>query len=325
MIYDIFDCKVRPEKGRPRSNIYTGTGAQYSVLEGACEELIKGQAANSIHAIVCDPPFGVNINKDWDSLLPTKEVWAECYRVLKPGGYLLFFGQPSMMANTFDIMSKTDFDFRDIIIWCYQGTHPKGFKTDDEAFRSRIRNVYNPVFVYRKKLEGTEEQNWKNYRTNLFNINDTRMVYKGDHTSIIKKFEDTGKKHVQSDIKSNTFGGMKQKGWVPDARGSIATNVIYCPRPTRDERTINGKIENEHETLKPVSLMCFLIKLVTNSPEQVVLDIYCGSGSTGMACRKNNRAFIGYDKDPHWVDVAKFRIKNVFDLEEKHFNKTKSV
>lgn len=325
MIFDFIDSGYRPEKGRPRANIYTGNGSQCSVLEGKCEDLLEQQDDNSIHAIVCDPPYAVNINKNWDRALPTVDVWNACERVLKPGGHLLFFGQPSMMSTIFNILSQTNLDFRDMLIWCYQGTHPKGYKTPDEAFRSRIRNVYNPIFIYRKKLAGTEEQNWKNYRTNLFNINDTRMAYKGDHSSIIKKFEETGEKHLQSKTESNTFGGMKRKGWVPDARGSIATNVVHCPRPTKTERTINGQIDNVHETLKPVSLMSFLIKLVTNSPEQVVLDIYCGSGTTGMACRKNNRMFLGFEKDPHWVEVSKFRIKHVFDLDDKHFNKTKQV
>lgn len=325
MILDFIENEYRPEKGRLRSNIFTGDGSPYSVLEGKCEDLLKDQKDNSIHAIVCDPPYAVNINKNWDKALPSAEVWNECERVLKPGGHVLFFGQPSMMAATFSIMAQTKLEFRDMIIWCYQGTHPKGYKTPDEAFRSRIRNVYNPIFVYRKKLEGTEEQNWKNHRTNLFNINDTRMAYKGDHGSIIRKFEETGEKHLQSEKDSNTFGALKRKGWVPDARGSIATNVIHCPRPTKDERTINEQIENAHETLKPVSLMSFLVRLVTNSPEQTVLDIYCGSGTTGMACRKNNRVFLGFEKSSHWVDVAKFRIKHVFELDEKHFNKTKQV
>ena len=152
------------------------------------------------------------------------------------------------------------------------------------------------------------------------------MVYKGDHTSIIKKFEETGVKHFQSeDADNNTFKNMKRKGWVPDARGSIATNVVYCPRPTKTERTMNGIVNNTHETLKPVALMDFLVKLVTNSPEQILLDIYCGSGSTGICCRRNNIRFIGYEKDPHWVEVAKTRIKNAFILDANFFQKLRQV
>ena len=324
--FDIFDGTSRPVKGRPRSEIYTGSGSQYSVLEGRCEDLIKELDDSSIHAIICDPPYAVSMNKDWDKALPSADIWNECNRVLKPGGHLLFFGQPTMMAATFKIMEETEFEFRDMFIWCYQGTHPKGYKTSDEAYRSRIRNVYNPIFVYRKKLDGNEESNWKNHRTNLFNINDTRMTYKGDHRSIVRKFEDTGKKHLQSeDGENNTFKNLDRKGWVPDARGSIPTNVIYCPRATTVERTIDGRVVNKHETLKPVALMAYLVRLVTNSPEQIVLDIYCGSGTTGLACRRNGRAFLGFDLNPEWVMVAKERIKYAFALDEVYFNKVKQV
>jgi len=324
MILDIFTKEYEDTK-KSTKNIYTGSGSPFSVLCGSAEDLLSSLEDNSVHAYIFDPPYGVNINKDWDGGLPPSTIWEECFRSLKPGGHLVFFGQPSKIPEIIALLGATPFDFRDMFIWCYQGTHPKGFKTDDGAFRSKIRNIYNPIFVYRKPLEGTEEENWVTYRTNLLNINDTRLGYKGDHSCIVRKYEETGKLHYQSESKSNTFGNLKRKGWVPDARGAIATNVVYCPRPTTEERTINGMVENTHETVKPVALMSFLVRLFTNSPEQLVVDPFCGSGTTGMACRKNNREFKGFDMDKLWVDVSKTRIENVFSLDEKHFNKLRQV
>ena len=47
---------------------------------------------NSVDAIVCDPPYGLAfMGKKWDYDVPGVDIWAECLRVLKPGGHLLAF------------------------------------------------------------------------------------------------------------------------------------------------------------------------------------------------------------------------------------------
>jgi DNA modification methylase len=198
-------------------------------------------------------------------------------------------------------------------IWKYQGTHTKGMKVKegDLMYRSRIRNVFNPVYVFRKELEGNERDNWARYRTNLLNIDSVREPYEGNHSGIIKKFKETGKKHVQSSNPSNTFKNLKQKGWVADPRGREPVNIQYFARATKKERTINGLVDNKHETVKPISLMLWLIKLTTNNVNQVVLDPFCGSGSTGCACRLLNRNFIGIDNDLNSVYVSLERIDNI--------------
>jgi len=263
----------------------------------------------------------VGINKEWDKNMPPAEIWAECSRVLKPGGYCIIFGQPSMSHEFFNIMerAKTEYksklEYRDTWIWAYQGTHTKGFKTKDCSFRSKIRNVYNPIYVYRNELEGTEEENWKKWGTNLLNIDTVRQEYKGNHENIIRKYKETGQTHLQSEKSSNTFSKLERKGWVPDEKGSEPTNIQYVTRATKTERTINGQIENKHETIKPVSILLWIINLVTHNNNQTVLDCFMGGGSTGMACRLLNRPFVGFDKDSISVKLARFRIEHVFELD----------
>lgn len=62
-----------------------------------------------------------------------------------------------------------------------------------------------------------------------------------------------------------------------------------------------------HPTQKPVPLLEYLVKTYTN-PGETVLDHCMGSGSTGVACVKSGRRFIGIEKDPHYFQVAKERI-----------------
>lgn len=64
-----------------------------------------------------------------------------------------------------------------------------------------------------------------------------------------------------------------------------------------------------HPTQKPVELMEFLVK--SYCPENgIVLDFCAGSGSTGVACVKSNRKFIGIEIDESYFNIMKERIEN---------------
>ena len=55
-------------------------------------ETMRRMPDNSVDSIVTDPPYGLRfMGKKWDYEVPSVEIWKECLRVLKPGGYLLSF------------------------------------------------------------------------------------------------------------------------------------------------------------------------------------------------------------------------------------------
>ena len=63
-----------------------------AILRGDVREIALGLAAESFDGCLCDPPYGLSfMGKKWDYDVPSVEVWAECLRVLKPGGHLLAF------------------------------------------------------------------------------------------------------------------------------------------------------------------------------------------------------------------------------------------
>lgn len=64
-----------------------------------------------------------------------------------------------------------------------------------------------------------------------------------------------------------------------------------------------------HRTQKPIELLEYLIKTYTNEYD-TVLDNCMGSGSTGVACKKTNRNFIGIELDRDYYSAASRRIKN---------------
>ena len=67
--------------------------------------------------------------------------------------------------------------------------------------------------------------------------------------------------------------------------------------------------KNNHPTVKPVSLMSYLCRLIT-PPGGIVLDPFMGSGSTGIAALLEDFSFIGMEMDEDYIKIAEARIKN---------------
>ena len=70
--------------------------------------------------------------------------------------------------------------------------------------------------------------------------------------------------------------------------------------------------KGKHLCEKPVDMMEHIIRTSTR-PGAVVLDCFAGSGSTGVACARNDRTFIGIEKDEAWADYARNRIATAAD------------
>lgn len=104
---------------------------------------------------------------------------------------------------------------------------------------------------------------------------------------------------------------------VPDNRKNAMFIAKGKPRLARVQRFTNyprnilefpkdGKL---HTSQKPVALLEYLIKTYTNEGE-TVLDPTMGSGSTGVACLNTGRRFIGIEREPEYLEIAKARIQN---------------
>ena len=84
--------------------------------------------SNSMDAIVTDPPYELNfMNKGWDNsgVAFQKETWEKCYKVLKPGAYLLAFGGTRTFHRIACAIEDAGFEIRDTIMWLYGSGFPK--------------------------------------------------------------------------------------------------------------------------------------------------------------------------------------------------------
>jgi len=96
------------------------------IIQGDCVEVMKGMADNSVDAIVTDPPYGISfMGKHWDYNLPLPAVWAECIRILKPGGHLLFACGTRTYHRMACAIEDAGFEIRDCIGWVYGQGFPK--------------------------------------------------------------------------------------------------------------------------------------------------------------------------------------------------------
>jgi site-specific DNA-methyltransferase (adenine-specific) len=97
-------------------------------------------------------------------------------------------------------------------------------------------------------------------------------------------------------------------------KGDYIQEYTNYPRQVLKFKTENGY----HPTQKPVDLMAYLIKTYTNENE-LVFDGFMGSGTTGIACVKTNRNFVGCEIDKKYFNTSSERINKA--LEEKRKEK----
>ena len=93
---------------------------------GDCLEVLRTMPDSSVDAVVTDPPYGLSfMGKRWDYDVPSVEIWAECLRVLKPGGHLLAFAGTRTQHRMAVRIEDAGFEIRDMIAWVYGSGFPK--------------------------------------------------------------------------------------------------------------------------------------------------------------------------------------------------------
>lgn len=132
----------------------------YQLYPGNCLEVMPILPAQSVDAIICDPPYGTT-SCAWDSVIPFAPMW-ECIRhVIKPRGAVVLFGsQPFTSAL---VMSNVEW-FKQEIIW--DKVAPVGFLNARRYVLSKHENMllfcqgqptYNPQDLMRSAIKSSRE------------------------------------------------------------------------------------------------------------------------------------------------------------------------
>ena len=143
-----------------KSYFETGLGKLY---HGELPSALKDISDNSFDSIVTDPPYGISfMGKKWDYDVPSVEIWEECLRVLKPGGYLLSFAGTRTQHRMAVNIEDAGFEIRDMIGWIYGSGFPKSHnisKAIDKMLKLERRNIG----YYEIPLDSTSGRAGKKY------------------------------------------------------------------------------------------------------------------------------------------------------------------
>jgi hypothetical protein len=99
---------------------------------------------------------------------------------------------------------------------------------------------------------------------------------------------------------------------LPKRTAGVHDDDAYVWPCNGDGTPRNKKVQpraNHHPTVKNIQLMSWLVRLISQ-PDGLILDPFCGSGSTGLACIREHRKFIGFEKDADYVNIAQARIQH---------------
>jgi len=99
------------------------------IINGDSLKVLKKLEDESVDLVCTDPPYGYSfMNRDWDKAVPALEIWQECLRVLKPGGFCFVMSAPRSDVQSRMMVRLEDAGF-DIgftpIYWTYATGFPK--------------------------------------------------------------------------------------------------------------------------------------------------------------------------------------------------------
>lgn len=133
---------------------------------GDCLDVMRTMPDASVHAVITDPPYELGfMGRGWDAsgIAYRPEVWAECLRILKPGGHLLAFGGSRTWHRLAVAIEDAGFEMRDSIAWLYAQGFPKSLdvsKAIDRATGSEREVVGTRKGGAALKIGGDNPRPW---------------------------------------------------------------------------------------------------------------------------------------------------------------------
>ena len=280
------------------------------IYHGNCVEKLKEIEANKVDLIYFDPPFFTQrkhslTNKDnsktyefddkynsiEEYLELVENVLLESKRVLKNTGSVFLHCDKTASHNIRVVMDKIfgRENFQSEIIWSYKrwSNAKKG-----------LLNAHQVIFFYSKTQDFKFNTLYTDYSatTNLDQILQDR------------ERNENGKSVYKKDENGNVILGKEKKG-VPL---SDVWEIPYL-NPKAKERT-------GYPTQKPVLLLNQILNIVTDEGDLVV-DPFCGSGTTCVSAKSLKRQFIGIDISKDAVELANSRLEEMVISESNLLNK----
>jgi len=113
----------------------------FTIHHGDCREVMATLDAESVDAIVSDPPYGLSfMGKGWDHGVPGVEFWTDAMRVAKPGAHLLAFGGTRTYHRLACAIEDAGWEIRDCVMWVYGSGFPKSLNVSKAIDKARTED-----------------------------------------------------------------------------------------------------------------------------------------------------------------------------------------
>ncbi|HEX3510034.1 MAG TPA: site-specific DNA-methyltransferase [Solirubrobacteraceae bacterium] len=311
---------------------YWDKSGTWALFEADALGLLAKLPSGIADVIVTDPPYGIGFHDEaWDGSQIHYAVgggraafgsgeaferfsclWANlCLHLLKPGGFLVSFGAPRTFHRLVSGAEDAGWEARDLVLWLFDRGMPKSPRLPGGR-ATTLKPAYEPILVARKPFAGTVMANIERHGTGALNVDAGR----------IPRPEASG--YWPANV------AMSHSADCPvalvDGTSSGPSRIFHCTKATHNEREagcnqlpvqptqiFTGRhhptrlVRNIHPTVKPISLMRWLVRLATPA-DGLVLDPFCGSGTTGIASVLEGRRFLGIERDERYIDIACARL-----------------
>jgi len=248
-----------------------------------CLEVLRGMADNSVDLVYTDPPFySTNLHFDKAERIDFGFWMNECKRVLKPNGVLVAHCDLNLLI---ELRSHKVFKTCYELIW--QKNLPLGML---DCHRRPLRN-HEFIGVF------TNQLNKSTYNPQKFNYQSARFKI--------------GESNKAGGLPaSNHYHNIDSPNAYIEDGTRYPLSVLFCQNWNGGMALKRKNGEKGHPTQKPLALAEYIIKTYSNEGE-TVLDPFSGSGTTGVACKKLNRNFIGCELHTPYFEIAIKRIAAV--------------
>jgi DNA methylase len=324
------------------------TTPPYQVIAGDCRVAVRGRGPFDAVVTDPPYELGfMGRGWDRTAVAFQPATWAAIGAAMKPGAHLLAFGAPRTWHRLACAVEDAGFELRDQLCWLSAHRMPKGkgqlkpcwepilvarkpligteaanvaahgtglLQTDDcripsgEDHRAKCASVVGIPLT-----RGACYAPWEAVRGDSYDARGrwpANVLLDEEVAAILDAHTGTTRsrkgKPRGSAAPGNGWGSTRTGAEYDDAGG--ASRFFFVGRATVAEKQAGlVGLVNDHPTVKPLALMRWLLRLATPAGG-LVLDPFCGSGSTGCAAALEGYGFVGMDTDPRHVDISRQRI-----------------
>jgi site-specific DNA-methyltransferase (adenine-specific) len=267
------------------SDIPYGIGAEdWDVLHDNANSAFLGTSPAQIKAGAVFKKRGKPINgwSEADRGIPKQyydwcSTWAgQWLRVIKPGGSVFIFAGRRYAHRCITALEDAGFSFKDMFAWMRQ-------KAPHRAQRLSV--------VYERRGDNENAQEWEGWK-----VGNLRPTFEP----------------VLWFTKPYKIGTTIADNVLAHGVGAFNEEAFLRYEKFTDNVLTSGFMPGEtglHPTQKPIKLMQALIELATQEG-QVVLDPFCGSGTTLVAAKNTGRKYIGFELNPEYFEIAEYRLND---------------